>query len=116
MEDYFNAHKGFNCEKFEAERFGVGREKMGFCSWGDVAHYFGISATVHANERHLRSGNMSAPMYDCLSRLYGQESMAEYFPKPPAPPKPTAGEKYVDDIAVLYGSLADVAAWRARQK
>lgn len=115
MEDYYNAHKGFNCEKFEAERFGVGRDKMGFLNWCDVARYFGISATAHANERYLRHGDMSAPMYDCLTRLYGQESMAEYFPKPKVKPL-TKEEREIEELGTLIaGSINDIKRVRGQR-
>lgn len=72
---------GFNYEKFVEERMGIGRGKMQWMNWKDVAWYYGIGTQVNCNEQELRKGNMTKTLYESLCRTFGREQMEEYFPK-----------------------------------
>ena len=117
---FYDEIKGFDYKRFQKDHFGIGtyekkvnklRIKPGFLSWRDVASYFGMSPTV--NEMYIRRGSMSKSMYECLSHLYGKETIDGYLPKPDAPRKPTREEQEIDDLSTLmFGTVKDVNAIR----
>ncbi len=114
---FYNDKKGFDCQRFEAERFGVGRGKMGFQNWRDLAWYVGMGGVVHANERTLRRGEMTQKMYDALCRLYGKDEMDKYFPTTETPKKNlTEDEKYVEGLAMGTRPISEQKAWREENK
>lgn len=112
--NFWEARKGFDSLRFEEERFGVGRGKMGFRDWNDVAYYYGISPTNYCNPINLRNGDMSNTLYECLCRTYGQEAVDDYFPKE-VKPKPSKEDKEIEDLCTLMcGSVSDVNAMRKK--
>ena len=73
--------KGFNKKKFEDDHF-VFRRGSGekhFCNW-DELRYEGGLAPMHVNKQDLEDGNMSKPLYDFLTHVFGYDGMAKYFP------------------------------------
>lgn len=114
MKEYWNAKQGFDCKRFEEERFGIGRGRIGFLDWKDVAYYYGISPTSHTDVHHLKNGDMSLTLYECLCRTYGQEAVDDYFPKE-VPPKPSKEEREIRDLCTLMcGSVSEVSAMRKK--
>ncbi len=75
--------KGFNKAKFEADHFTFrrGAREKHFNGWEDVQYHGGLTRYA-VNKSELEKGNMGPQLYDFLCHVYGEDAMAEYFPKP----------------------------------
>lgn len=97
---------GFDCKKFEDERFGLGGGKMQWINWGDVAWYYGLSDEHRVNKKDLREGNMDKSLYLSLCSTFGKEQMDEYFRQDTTQPKAlTREEREIEELSnfIVYG-------------